>query len=155
MDELLEAVIFFHEREIKSRSIDLDRRYRKTPSVLCLPGGVQQVLANLISNGLEALSENGRMVVAVRPARDRTGRRGVTVTVADNGYGMEQATLDRLFDAFITTKGESGTGLGLWVSKGILDKHHGTIAVRSKPGRGTVFRFFLPLDTTQANTTHP
>ena len=155
MDELLEAVIFFHEREIKSRSIDLDRRYRKTPSVLCLPGEIQQVLANLISNGLEALSENGRMVVAVRPARDRTGRRGVTVTVADNGYGMEQATLDRLFDAFITTKGESGTGLGLWVSKGILDKHHGTIAVRSKPGRGTVFRFFLPLDTTQANTTHP
>jgi signal transduction histidine kinase len=148
MEELLEAVIFFHEREIEKRSIDLDRRYRPAPSVLCLPGEIQQVLTNLLGNALEALSPGGRLVVAVRPTEDPAGCAGVAVTVADNGYGMEPETLKRLFHPFVTTKGESGTGLGLWVSKGILDKHHGTIMVRSKPGIGTVFRFFLPLDAT-------
>ena len=54
---------------------------------------------------------------------------------------------ERLFHPFVTTKGEAGTGLGLWVSKGILDSHHATVAVRSKPGRGTVFRLFFPADT--------
>jgi signal transduction histidine kinase/AmiR/NasT family two-component response regulator len=155
MEELLEAVIFFHEREIERRSIDLDRRYRKSPSVLCLPGEIQQVLTNLLGNALEALSQGGRMVVAVRPAKGRAGRAGVAVTIADNGYGMEPETLKRLFHPFITTKGDAGTGLGLWVSKGILDKHQGTIAVRSKPGVGTVFRFFLPLDTTGSTATVP
>jgi signal transduction histidine kinase len=61
---------------------------------------------------------------------------------------MTRMTLDRLFRPFVTTKGDAGTGLGLWVSKGILDKHHATIAVRSKPGCGTVFRVFLPENTT-------
>ena len=61
---------------------------------------------------------------------------------------MSRAALHRLFQPFVTNKGNAGTGLGLWVSKGILDKHHAMIAVRSRPGRGTVFRLFLPEDTT-------
>jgi signal transduction histidine kinase len=73
---------------------------------------------------------------------------GVTLTVADSGCGMDQSTLDRLFYPFVTTKGDAGNGLGLWVSKGIVDKHRGTITVRSKRDFGTVFRVFLPLDTT-------
>jgi signal transduction histidine kinase len=72
------------------------------------------------------------------------------VTIADSGTGMSPATLDQLFHPFMTTRGEEGTGLGLWVSKGILDKHHSTIKVRSKPGLGSVFRIFIPLDTTAA-----
>ena len=146
MEELLESVIFFHETTIKSRSIDLDRRYRKAPLVHCYPGEVQQVITNLLGNALDAVEPHGRMAVRVRPAQDRGGRDGVAVTVADDGCGMSEATLDRLFQPFATTKGEEGTGLGLWVSKGILDKHHARIAVRSKEGRGTVFRFFLPVD---------
>jgi len=55
--------------------------------------------------------------------------------------------LQRLFHPFVTTKGEAGTGLGLWVSKGILDKHHATVAVRTRPGCGTVFRLFFPTAT--------
>src|SRR5581483_8539330 len=84
----------------------------------------------------------------VRPATDGDGRSGVSITVADTGEGMSAATLDKLFHPFVTTKGEYGTGLGLWVSKGILDKHHSKIKVRSRVGAGTVFRRFLPLDTT-------
>jgi signal transduction histidine kinase len=59
---------------------------------------------------------------------------------------MDRAMRDRLFQPFVTTKGEAGTGLGLWVSKGILDKHRTTIAVRSKRNGGTVFRLFVPVD---------
>jgi signal transduction histidine kinase len=148
LEELTESVFFFHETEIRTRGIDLDRRYRSATKVLCHPGEIQQVMTNLIDNALDALPRHGRMVVGVRPARDRAGREGVTVTVADNGCGMDRSTLERLFYPFITTKGEAGNGLGLWVSKGIVDKHQGTIAVRSRRDCGTVFRLFLPLNPT-------
>ena len=88
------------------------------------------------------------MWIGVRPARERHGREGAAITIADNGTGMDRFTTERLFQPFVTSKGESGTGLGLWVSKGIVDKHHGTIRVRSRKDKGTVFRIFLPLDTT-------
>jgi signal transduction histidine kinase len=146
LEELIESVLFFHETEIGTRGIELNRRYRQAPRVLCHPGEIQQVFTNLIDNALDALARRGRLVVTVRPARDRAGREGVMATVADNGTGMDRTTRDRLFYPFITTKGEAGNGLGLWVSKGIVDKHHGAIAVRSKQNRGTVFTLFLPLD---------
>ena len=147
LDDLIDSVLFFHEAEIKMRGIVLERRYRPAPPVLCFTGEIQQVLTNLISNALEAMGEKGRMCVGVRPARDRDGRDGVALSMADNGLGMDRFTIDRLFHPFVTTKGESGTGLGLWVSKGILDKHQGTIRVRSRKDHGTVFRIFLPLDS--------
>ncbi len=67
------------------------------------------------------------------------------VTVADNGSGMDRHMFERLFHPFVTTKGEAGTGLGLWVSKGILDKHDARVSVRSRSGSGTVFRIFFPV----------
>jgi signal transduction histidine kinase len=148
IDELLDSVLFFHETEMNIRGIQLERRYDAAPQVLCLAGEMQQVFTNLISNALEALDDGGRMIVCVRAARDSSGRAGVAVSVADSGAGMSVATLDQLFHPFITTKGDEGTGLGLWVSKGILDKHHSTVKVRSKQGLGTVFRIFIPVDTT-------
>jgi PAS domain S-box-containing protein len=148
LEDIVESVLFFNEPDLRSRRIRLERRHRPAPSVLCLPGEMQQVLTNLISNALDALEDNGRLVVAVRAATDGDGRKGVSVTVADTGHGMSRTTLDRLFHPFMTTKGEAGTGLGLWVSKGILDKHYSTILVRSRVNTGTVFRLFLPLDTT-------
>jgi signal transduction histidine kinase len=150
IDELLDSVLFFHETEMNIRGIQLERRYHPAPQVVCLAGEIQQVFTNLVSNALEALEDGGRMVVCVREARDGKEREGVAVTVADSGSGMSPLTLDQLFHPFITTKGEEGTGLGLWVSKGILDKHHSTIRVRSKEGLGTVFHIFIPVDTTAA-----
>jgi signal transduction histidine kinase len=92
----------------------------------------------------------GRLLARCRKATHwKTGRRGVAFTVADTGNGIDQQTLQRIFDAFFTTKGISGTGLGLWISKDIVDRHHGELRVRSSqvhPGCGTVFVLFLPLD---------
>ena len=148
LEDLVESVLFFNEPDIKVRQIRLERRHRQARPVLCLPGEMQQVVTNLISNAMDALGPQGRLITGVRPAQDGKGRAGVSVTVADSGVGMKRATREHLFHPFVTTKGESGTGLGLWVSKGILDKHHASIQVRSQPGVGTVMRLFVPLDTT-------
>jgi signal transduction histidine kinase/CheY-like chemotaxis protein len=155
MEELIESVLFFNETQMQAREIQLERRYRKAPKVLCQPGEIQQVVTNLIGNALDALPRQGRLVVAVREANDHCGRAGAAVTVADNGSGMDRHMLDRLFHPFVTTKGEEGTGLGLWVSKGILEKHHAAIRVRSRAGRGTVFRIFLPMDTMMGEVQQP
>jgi signal transduction histidine kinase len=146
MAELIESVLFFHENEIKTRAIELERRYRNAPNVICYPGEIQQVVTNLIGNALDALPRHGRLIVAVRRSHDKSGREGVTMTVADNGCGIERAMQGRLFSPFVTTKGEAGNGLGLWVSKGIVDKHQGRIAVRSRKDCGAVFRVFVPVD---------
>ncbi|HEY1803364.1 MAG TPA: ATP-binding protein [Terracidiphilus sp.] len=146
LEEQLESVLFFYETEIKMRNIVLERRHRPAPLVLYHAGEFRQVITNLIGNALDALPRFGHLVVSVRPAEAAAGRPGVAVTVADNGSGMDRQILDRLFHPFATTKGEAGTGLGLWVSKGILDKHSSTIAVRSKRNCGTVFRLFVPLE---------
>ncbi|MGD0732885.1 MAG: ATP-binding protein [Terracidiphilus sp.] len=146
LEELIESVLFFYETEMATRKITLQRRYRPAPQVLYHPGEFRQVITNLIGNALQALSRHGRLVVAVRPSTGADGHKGVAVTIADTGSGMDHEMLSRLFHPFVTTKGEAGTGLGLWVSKGILDKHHTRVAVRSRRNSGTVFRLFLPLD---------
>ena len=145
LEEVIDSVVFFYDPAIRVRSISIDRRYRPAPAVLCQPGEIQQVFTNLISNALDALPKKGRLIFAVRRATDREGAEGTVVTVADNGSGMDPVTFDRLFHPFVTTKGEAGTGLGLWVSKGILDKHNAKVAVRTRAGCGTVFRIFLPV----------
>jgi PAS domain S-box-containing protein len=145
LDEIIDSVLYFHDPAIRVRNISIERRYRAAPPVLCQPGEIQQVFTNLISNALDALPEKGRLILAVHPATDRENTKGVAVTVADSGSGMDAAMLQRLFHPFVTTKGEAGTGLGLWVSKGILDKHNARVDVRTKPACGTVFRIFFPI----------
>ncbi len=83
LEELIESVLFFNEPELKLRKIRLERRHRAGPGGVCLPGEIQQVMTNLIGNALDALPQKGRLIVAVRPATDRDGRKGVSVTVAD------------------------------------------------------------------------
>jgi signal transduction histidine kinase len=146
LDEVLDSVIYFHDPAIRVRGIAVERRFHPAPAVLCQPGEIQQVFTNLISNALDALPDRGRLILEVRPSTTHSAP-GVAVTVADNGSGMDRQMLQRLFHPFVTTKGEAGTGLGLWVSKGILDKHHATVAVRTRPGSGTVFRIFFPVAT--------
>lgn len=109
------------------------------------------MLNNLVGNALDAMpAGEGKVLLRSRDATNwRTGEKGLTITVADTGTGMSPQTLKKLFDAFYTTKGLGGTGLGLWISKEIVLRHRGTLLVRStqKPGRsGTIFIMFLPYD---------
>jgi signal transduction histidine kinase len=104
------------------------------------------VFTNLISNALDAMAgSSGRLLVRTSEAHDwGTEEKGIRITVADNGSGISPDVLGRIFEPFYSTKGNRGTGLGLWVSKEIITKHHGTMRVKSKLGAGTTFTVFLP-----------
>lgn len=115
-------------------------------AIQAVPGELRQLIGNLVSNSIDAVGVGGH--IRVRVSRARYNRfDGARLTVCDNGPGIPQHVRARLFEPFFTTKRDVGTGLGLWVCKTIVQKHHGSIRLRTStdPGRsGTVFSIFLP-----------
>jgi signal transduction histidine kinase len=122
------------------------------PEISGIPGEIRQVLANLLSNSIDAVPSGGVVRIRISAACDWSGggQPGARFTIADNGAGIPAGIREQLFEPFFTTKTDTGTGLGLWVSKGIVEKHGGSIHLRSstQPGRSwTVFSLFLPAQT--------
>jgi signal transduction histidine kinase len=112
---------------------------------------LRQVFSNLVGNAIDAMPKGGRLILHIRESSLATDpeRKGVRVTVVDTGSGIPAGVRKNLFAPFYTTKGEKGTGLGLWVSRGFVEKHEGTIHLGSmmRPGRtGTAFSVFLPFE---------
>jgi PAS domain S-box-containing protein len=148
--ELIETVFTLLESRLRSLQIEVIRRFRATSTILAQAGEIRQVLANLFGNAIDALPHGGRIELRTASGRDwRTGSRGISITVADNGTGMGGDTLRHIFEPFFSTKGITGTGLGLWICHEIVAKHHGTLRVRSRlasPNKsgGTIFRLFIP-----------
>ena len=106
------------------------------------------MLNNLIANAIDAMRTGGRLMLRAHDACDlRSGTPGVRIAVADTGHGMSPETVSRVYEPFYTTKGLNGNGLGLWISKGIVERHQGQLRVRSTQDEslhGTVFTIFLP-----------
>lgn len=148
LSTIVESALTLHAGRILVSNIALETGYLPTASLLCHQGEMRQLLANLIGNALDAMPRNGRLILRVRPATSTTaGDRGIRLTVADTGTGMTPTTQRLLFDPFYTTKGLAGTGLGLWVTRQIVQHHQGRISVRSSQSnahRGTVFSLFFP-----------
>jgi PAS domain S-box-containing protein len=146
MDEILQL----YSRKLEGRKIRVTRRYRDSCQISGYSGELRQLLANLVVNAVDAMTmkEQGSLHVRLAKGRDwSSGREGVRISVADNGSGIPRNQLSRIFEPFYTTKRETGTGLGLWVSRGIVEKHGGSIRVRSRANgeaTGTVFSIFLP-----------
>jgi PAS domain S-box-containing protein len=148
---LIESILALHNSRLTNSGIKPEKLLRCSRTVLCFESEIRQVLSNLISNAIDAMhSEGGRLLLRCHERRDwHSGRTGLVITVVDNGPGMARETLSRIFDAFFTTKGIGGTGLGLWISREIIQRHQGKLTVRSSQGdghRGTVFTVFLPFD---------
>jgi signal transduction histidine kinase len=154
---LARSVLGLYSGRMLLKNVGMEWRIRESARVLCLEGEIRQVLNNLVRNALDALSPGGRLIIRVSPACDWWNHiPGVRITVADTGEGIRSEMAGRLFELFQTTKELTGTGVGLWVSKGIVEKHGGTILVRSRrategkagDGRagGTVLAVWLPLD---------
>lgn len=154
---LLDSVLVLYQGRTAGSGISIERRYRDGGSLTCRPGELRQVFVNLIGNAFDATRNGGRILLRERAAIHlKTGQPGVRVTIADTGHGMEAHVKAHLFDAFRSTKGNSGSGLGLWISKGIVDKHCGSIHFRSstKPGScGTVFSIFIPYEDSTGGQT--
>ena len=157
--ELLDPVLGLYLGRLNNSGIDVRFDDRDTPPFVCFEGDIRQVLNNLVSNAIDSMRTGGRLLIRSRPAHcPRSGKPGVRITVADTGHGMPQEVARRIFDAFYTTKGINGTGLGLWISAGIVEKHHGKLRVYSSTGEsahGTVFTLFLPCDLPHADCTVP
>ncbi|WP_322081205.1 histidine kinase [Burkholderia sp. BCC1972] len=136
----LESTLNVVHNELKYKA-DVVRDYGDVPQVECLPSQLNQVFMNLLVNAAQAIPEHG--VITIRTSRDGDQ---VSIAISDTGAGMTPDVVRRIFDPFFTTKPVGqGTGLGLSVSHGIVERHRGAIDVTSEPGRGTTFRVRLPV----------
>lgn len=153
--EVLQEVLAFYLPEAASRHVKLEAQTCTQQQVYGVPGELRQVLSNLIANSIDAMQAAGVIRLVVRNAtdmRDHT-RPGVRITVADTGSGIPQHVLGHIFEPFFTTKTDTGTGLGLWVSKELIENYGGRMRVRSRtsgPQIGTVFSIYLPSNLPEA-----
>ncbi|WP_246540269.1 PhnD/SsuA/transferrin family substrate-binding protein [sulfur-oxidizing endosymbiont of Gigantopelta aegis] len=145
INDLINEVLLFIEPEARKSSVKLVRKLDKNLyKVLVQPIQIEQVLLNLLKNAIEALqsmSKDNRILII---KTEVAGGNAVVVTVEDNGPGIEDHIKEGLFDPFITSK-NNGLGLGLSISQGIIESHHGKLYLHSDGGGGTVFRFTLPV----------
>lgn len=148
--DLIGEALALLQGRLVNRHIHVEKRKRATQPIQCFGDEIRQVLSNLFGNAIDSMPMGGRLLVRSREGTAwRTGQRGLVLTVADTGTGMSAATKKRIFDAFFTTKGIGGTGLGLWLSMETVLRHKGSLRVRStetEDRSGTVFTLFLPFD---------
>jgi signal transduction histidine kinase len=147
--ELIDATLPLYQGRLINARVRLERRDRASHPLTCFDGEIRQVLSNLIGNAIDSMSATGgRLLVRSRESTDwRTGQRAIVVTIADTGSGIAREIQSRIFEPFFTTKNEKGTGLGLWVCRGIVDRHMGLLRIRSSQSQrnsGTVFTLLLP-----------
>jgi two-component system, NtrC family, sensor kinase len=149
--ELLEDVLALQERALQANHITLRKKYLATCMVQGFPVELRQVFLNLIGNAIQAMPEGGVLGMHVHEATDwTTQRRGTSISIVDTGAGIRPEDARRLFQPFFSTKSTKGTGLGLWISKGIIQKYDGRIAFRSyRYGQKytTCFKVFLPISS--------
>jgi signal transduction histidine kinase len=142
----VESVLALYEKDLQLRHIEVIREYRMDQPLTAVAGEIRQVISNLVSNASDALAEGGRLRVRVNRA---PLKQGLQLTVADNGRGIAKSVLGRVFEPFLTTKQDIGVGLGMWVSREIIQRHGGSIRLHSSddPRRhGTSVLIFLPFD---------
>jgi signal transduction histidine kinase len=146
---VLDSVIKLYGSRIAAASISVEREVRSgSPLVLSTPGELRQILANLIGNAIDAMRGGGRLRIRISEHGGTAfAHPAVRVSIADSGTGIPSEVFPAIFEPFVTTKGETGTGLGLWVTAEIIRKNGWSIRVRSSrtPGRsGTVFSIVIP-----------
>ena len=153
--DLCDAVLNLYQGRLANSGISVETHYAAKSTILCFENDIRQVLNNLIANAIDAMRlGGGHLIVRAHDATVTTPERpaphrGVRITVADTGHGMSAAVKARVFEPFYTTKDLNGTGLGLWISEGIVQRHLGRLNLRSSQDlnhHGTVFSLFLPQD---------
>jgi two-component system, NtrC family, sensor kinase len=146
--ELLNDILELQQRRLHMNAINVERNYASEGDISGFPAELKQVFLNLINNAIQSMPEGGRLRVSVFDSTSNsTKRKGVRVSICDTGSGIRPEHAARLFEPFFSTKKEKGTGLGLWISKGIITKYEGTIRFRSMrlpQSNVTCFSVFIP-----------
>lgn len=148
---VIESVLRLYDNKMKSKGITVELDQTECPPILGLQGELKQLMANLISNAADAVGQRGRIRISVKPSRAKG--KGVEIRVADSGPGVATENRARIFEPFFTTKKDVGTGLGLWVSKEIAERHSGTLQLSTDQESslgGAVFTVFLPFEAVVA-----
>jgi signal transduction histidine kinase len=149
--EIVESALALYQGRLISARIVIEKDFRECQPIFAMAGELRQMIVNLVGNAVDAMAiSGGTLKVRITNTRERSNgtRPGIRLTISDTGSGIHPEIKMKLFEPFISTKGDTGTGLGLWVSYGIVQKHGGTIQVKSSViprATGTVFSVFLPL----------
>lgn len=144
--ELLDSCVALFRHQLNRKNIYLVRDYDSDLVAYCSSGEVRQVIVNLIANAVDAMPFGGRLIVAARPLTARAT--GVVIYIGDTGSGIPADIRSRVFQQFFTTKGTTGTGLGLWITRDIVQRNGGSIRYRTRTQQpsGTVFSVWLPCE---------
>jgi signal transduction histidine kinase len=143
---LLEDTLLLLARQLQRSNVEIVSDLRKVPDAVVASDQLRQVFSNMVINAKDAMPNGGKLRVRTRhvPGPDRL-HGFIRILIADTGTGIPSDIVRTIFEPFVTTKGEKGTGLGLWIVKGIIANHGGRISVRSKLGKGTVFKIDIPV----------
>jgi PAS domain S-box-containing protein len=147
--DLIDAALAVFAPRLESLGISVRRDYPAEHKLYCFADEMRQAFAHIVCNSLDAMAQGGRLQVRIRTSRrwDDSPAQGVRITIADSGTGIPAELRAHIFEAFVSTKDPTGTGLGLWVVDGIIRKHQGSISLKSSTDsarHGTVLMLFLP-----------
>jgi two-component system NtrC family sensor kinase len=144
---VIDETLSFIDQSLSLKKIHVIKRYTPDlPIVIMDSNQIKQVFINLFMNAIEAMQEGGILGIRTELVKSETDQAYVKIVVSDTGEGIPEDRLRKIFDPFFTTKNTEGnTGLGLSITKGIIDKHHGIIDIESEPGRGTRVMIELPV----------
>ena len=151
LTELVDSALILYQARLVSACITVQKDFRSCPPITAMAGELRQVIVNMVGNALDAMRGGGTLNIRIDHAREYSNgsRSGMRLTIGDSGSGISPEIKSRLFEPFVSSKGETGTGLGLWVRSEIIRKHGGTIRFKSSsspPATGTVFSIFLPAE---------
>jgi signal transduction histidine kinase len=147
INSLVDDTLILLNRQLQRNSIEVRLDLGKIPPAIVAQDQIRQVLSNLVINAKDAMPNGGTLRIRTHLLKHggREGHSYIRVTIADTGVGISPEMQNSIFEPFVTTKGEKGTGLGLWIVKGIMANHGGRMKVRSQVNRGTAFSIMLPV----------
>ena len=146
IEPVIEETLSFIEHQLKRKHIKLIKRFSPDlPKVTIDINQIKQVFLNILLNSIDAMRDGGTLTISAEKEGSGAAERQLRITVADTGCGIPTDTIEKVFDPFYTTKdGTGNAGLGLSITKGIIDKHHGTVRIESEVDKGTKVIIGLP-----------
>lgn len=145
MQEVIENVLAVYQDKLRSGAVTTECRFANHPALIASKGELMQIFSNLVANAIDAMPQGGLLRIHTKRALDPYG---IEIEVCDNGMGIPKDNLGKIFEPFFSTKGNLGTGIGLWVVKQLVEKRGGHVALFSSTeagSNGTTFSIFLPL----------
>jgi signal transduction histidine kinase len=146
LNPVVEDTLALFGRPLAKIGVSVEKRFGDIPQMKGSADQFRQLLSNLVVNARDSMPSGGKLIIRTKEVFSSSGSHaGISLIVADTGTGIPAELQKSMFEPFVTTKGEKGTGLGLWIVKGVVENHNGRINVRSRVGKGTIIRLLFPV----------